>query len=111
MAPFLEHPAIFPGLRNRIVATPIESLQASLPAPYFAELGERIWVEVSLPEIAIPLLSGVLDVTIDLQAVFDRGYDTGPYHRRVRSAESTPVPPPCRERAGRAARLLGGIGE
>ncbi len=44
---FLEHPAIFPGLHNRMVATLSESLQASLPAPYFAEIGERVWVEES----------------------------------------------------------------
>ncbi len=265
MDPFLEHPAIFPGLHNRMVATLSEHLQASLPAPYFAEIGERVWVEVShryiepdvnvlrgrpaavrreetpagagaavasaarsrpvvvtvphderretlveiraridederlvtaiellslsdktpgergrdlylrkqrgllhsrthlveidllragehttavprdlvearagdfdyhvsihrfdrfedflvypiqlderLPEMAIPLLPGDPDVTVDLQAVFDRSYDTGPYRRRVRYAESTPVPPLRGERAEWAAQVLEGIGD
>lgn len=263
MDPFLEHPAIFPGLHNRMVATLSEFLQARLPAPYFAEIGERVWVEVShrdiepdvnvlrgrsvsehreeapagaavasaarsrpvvvtvphderretlveiraridederlvtaiellslsnktpgergrdlylrkqrelldsrthlveidllrggehttavprglvearaghfdyhvsvhrfdrfedflvypiqlderLPEIAIPLLPGDPDVTVDLQAAFDRSYDTGPYRRRVRYAESTPVPPLRAQRAEWAARLLEGIGD
>jgi Protein of unknown function (DUF4058) len=70
-----------------------------------------IQLDDRLPEIAIPLLPGDPDVTIDLQAVFDRSYDTGPYRRRVRYAESTPVPPLRPERAEWAARLLGGIGD
>ena len=245
MDPYLENPTVFPGLHNRLVAVLSESLQARLPAPYFAEIGERVWVEVSqryiepdasvlrggraagvregeddgaataavarsrpvvvtvphderretlveirtprdegerlvtaiellspsnktpgergrelylrkqrevlestthlveidllrggvhttavpldrltarvgpfdyqvsihrfdrfedflvypirleerLPEIAIPLLPGDPDVPIDLQAVFDRAYDTGPYRRRIRYPESRPVPP------------------
>jgi hypothetical protein len=36
-----------------------------------------------LPEIAIPLLPGDPDVPLDLQAVFDRSYDFGPYRREV----------------------------
>jgi hypothetical protein len=31
-------------------------------------------------------------VTVDLQAVFDRTYDTGPYRRRVRYGEVEPEP-------------------
>ena len=244
MDPFLEHPSLFPGLHGRMVAYLSEALQARLPQPYFAEIGERTWVEVSqrdierdvnvlrgemgpdnrqeppggaaiaviartepvivtirhdeqretwveirtrfddierivasievlsrsnktpgvrgrdlylrkqqeilasqihlieidllrggthttavplgravaeagpfdfhvsihrcdrledffvypirlevhLPEIAIPLLPGDPDVPLDLQVVFDRCYDSGPYHRRVRYAESEPVP-------------------
>ena len=46
-----------------------------------------------LPEIDIPLLPGDPSVAVDLQAVFDRCYDTGPYRRRVRYPELTPVPP------------------
>ncbi len=46
-----------------------------------------------LPEIAIPLLPGDGEVALDLQAVFDRAYDTGPYRRRIRYAEAEPVPP------------------
>lgn len=47
MDPYLESPAIFPGLHNRLIALLGEALQAVLPAPYFAEIGERAWVEVS----------------------------------------------------------------
>jgi Protein of unknown function (DUF4058) len=36
-----------------------------------------------LPTIAVPLLPGDAAVSINLQAVFDRCYDTGPYRRRV----------------------------
>ena len=46
-----------------------------------------------LPEIAIPLLPGDGEVALDLQAVFDRAYDTGPYRRRIRYADTEPVPP------------------
>jgi hypothetical protein len=47
MDPNLEHPTIFPGLHNRLIAGISDALQATLPAPYFAEIGERIWVEVA----------------------------------------------------------------
>ncbi len=46
-----------------------------------------------LPEIAVPLLPGDGDVPLDLQAVFDRCYDAGPYRRRVRYDPSFIVPP------------------
>ena len=262
MDPYQEHPALFPGLHGRLVANLSEALQACLPAPYFAEFEERLWVEVSerpiepnvsdfrvertpggregagglatevatrsrpvlitvpfeerretwveirtrhdegewlvasievlsltnktpgrrgralylqkqreildsqvhlveidllrgrthatavpldlaleqagpfdyhvaihpfdrledflvypirleerLPEITIPLLPGDPDVTIDLQAVFDRCYDTGPYRRRVRYAEVTPVPPLRPDQAEWAARCLRPPGE
>ena len=40
-----------------------------------------IHLEERLPLIDIPLLPGDRPVTIDLQAVFDRCYDAGPYAR------------------------------
>ena len=43
-----------------------------------------IRLEDRLPEIMVPLLPGDADVTIDLQAVFDRCYEIGPYRRQVR---------------------------
>jgi hypothetical protein len=46
-----------------------------------------------LPTIAIPLLPGDGAVAADLQAVFDRCYDTGPYRRRVRYPGMEIVPP------------------
>jgi hypothetical protein len=52
-----------------------------------------ILLRQKLPQIAIPLLPGDAPVTADLQAVFDRAYETGPYRRRVRYAETEPEPP------------------
>jgi hypothetical protein len=42
-----------------------------------------ILLEQRLPVLAIPLLPGDPDATLDLQAVFDRAYDAGPYAREV----------------------------
>lgn len=259
MDPYLEHPAVFPGLHNRFIAVLSELLQAALPPPYFAEIGERVWVEVSqrfiepdasvlvretrgrgasepvavaetsprpvvvtvphderrepfveirvpgdgaerlvtaiellspsnkspgergrelylrkqrevldstthlveidllrggahspavpldrlsalvgafdyhvcihrfdrfedflvypivlreqLPEIAIPLLPGDPDLSVDLQVVFDRSYDTGPYRRRIRYAELAPVPPLEPDQFEWATRLIHDRGE
>ena len=47
MDPFLEHPYFFPGLHGAMHFCIREALQARLPAPYFAEINERIWVETS----------------------------------------------------------------
>jgi hypothetical protein len=52
-----------------------------------------ILLRQKLPEITIPLLPGDPPVTLDLQAVFDRSYDTGPYRRRVRYGEVEIEPP------------------
>lgn len=46
-----------------------------------------------LPEIAIPLLPEDPAITVDLQAVFNRSYDTGPFRREVDYAHETPDPP------------------
>lgn len=46
-----------------------------------------------LPAIRIPLLPGDADVAVDVQTVFDRCYDSGPYRRRVRYADMMAVPP------------------
>lgn len=47
MDPYLEHPAIFPGLHDRLVTYISEALQPNLPEPYYAEISDRLWVEVS----------------------------------------------------------------
>jgi hypothetical protein len=60
----------------------------------------------SLPEIAIPLLPGDQPVAMDLQVVFDRCYDTGPYRRRVRYQENAPVPALKPDQAEWATGLL-----
>jgi len=65
-----------------------------------------------LPTIDVPLLPGDEPAAVDLQAVFERCYDTGPYRRRVRYAENAPTPPLSAELAAwaterlRAANLL-----
>jgi hypothetical protein len=46
-----------------------------------------------LPEIAVPLLPGDPPVSLDLQAVFHRTYDAGPYRREIDYSQDTPVPP------------------
>lgn len=254
MDPYLEHPAILPGLHNRFIAVLSEYLQAALPSPYFAEIGERVWVEVSqrfiepdasvlfsepgrravtgqvatagsphrpvivtvphderhepfieiratgdrgervvtaiellspsnktpgergrelylrkqrellestthlveidllrggthttavplellaakvgafdyhisvhrfdkfedflvnpiilnerLPDVSIPLLPGDAEVSVSLQVVFDRSYDTGPYHRRIQYTGALPVPPLNADQAEWAARMI-----
>lgn len=47
MDPYLEHPAIFPGLHDSFVTYLREALQSHLPQPYFADIGDRVWVEIS----------------------------------------------------------------
>ena len=47
MDPFLEHPNFFPDLRGAMHVYTREALQGSLPAPYFAVIKERLWVETS----------------------------------------------------------------
>jgi len=42
-----------------------------------------IRMEERLPAIAIPLLPGDPDVSLDLQVAFDRAYDAGPYPREI----------------------------
>lgn len=51
MDPYLEHPTLFRGLHNRLITRLSEVLQAALPEPYYAEIAERTWVEVSSREI------------------------------------------------------------
>ena len=47
MDPYLEHPEIFPGLHDRLVAYLSEALQPVLPSPYYADMGRRAWIEVT----------------------------------------------------------------
>lgn len=51
-----------------------------------------IQLNQSLPSISVPLLPGDGDVMVDLQQVFIRTYEAGPYHREIDYRE--PVPPP-----------------
>lgn len=68
-----------------------------------------IRMEDKLPEVAIPLLPQDPPVPIDLQLVFQRAYDTGPYHRRIRYQSEQPEPPLEPEREKWAAGILGRV--
>lgn len=59
-----------------------------------------------LPEILIPLLPGDDDVKLDLQAIFDRCYDAGPYRRVNPYRSRKPEPPLTAEQAAWAEQLL-----
>jgi hypothetical protein len=59
-----------------------------------------------LPKIAIPLLPGDPDVPLDLQDVFNRSYDFGPYHREIEYGKDSVVPRLSREQAEWTAALL-----
>lgn len=52
-----------------------------------------IHLEDRLPVIGIPLLPGDPEASIDLQAVFDRCYDAGPYCREISYGEGAVIPP------------------
>lgn len=59
-----------------------------------------------LPVISVPLLPGDAAVSLDLQAVFERTYEAGPYRREIDYQHDTPVPPLSAEHAAWAAQLL-----
>lgn len=59
-----------------------------------------------LPEIAIPLLPEDPAITADLQAVFNRSYDAGPFRREVDYAQETPDPPLSEEQMRWVAEML-----
>ena len=59
-----------------------------------------------LPVIGSPLLPGDGEVWLDLQAVFTRCYDTGPYRRRVAYAPVRIVPPLSREQLDWVQQVL-----
>ncbi|MBI3412074.1 MAG: DUF4058 family protein [Planctomycetes bacterium] len=47
MDPYLEHPAIFPDLHDRMIVYVSGYLQPRLPVPYYSVVGSRVWVEPS----------------------------------------------------------------
>jgi hypothetical protein len=65
-------------------------------------------IEDPLPEIAVPLLPRDGAVPLDLQEVFTRCYDTGPYARRVVYEANRLVPPLGPERMQWLTQLLSG---
>ena len=47
MDPFLEAAEFFPSLHAKLIIYLEEALQPLLPEPYFAQTGERTWIEVA----------------------------------------------------------------
>jgi len=59
-----------------------------------------------LPAISIPLLPDDAAVPLDLQAVFNRTYDAGPYRREIDYREAPPAPPLRAEQVAWAEELV-----
>lgn len=47
MDPYLESPRWFPGLHNSLILCIVEQLQPVLSPAYYAQSGQRVWLEVS----------------------------------------------------------------
>ncbi len=47
MDPYLEHPRFFPDLHGGLIFAIKQSLQPILPQPYYAQSGEKVWLELS----------------------------------------------------------------
>jgi hypothetical protein len=65
-----------------------------------------IRLEERLPEIGVPLLPGHGSISVDLQAIFDRAYDAGPYRREIDYTAEAPVPPLSQEQRAWAAGIV-----
>ncbi|HZW29627.1 MAG TPA: DUF4058 family protein [Isosphaeraceae bacterium] len=65
-----------------------------------------IRLEDRLPPVDIPLLPGDAAVTVDLQAVFDRCYEEGPYAREIGYGVDAVIPPLRPDQAAWAAQVL-----
>lgn len=59
-----------------------------------------------LPVVAVPLREGEGEVPLDLQYVFNRAYDSGPYRRGAVNYSQPPQPPLRGDEADWAAQLL-----
>jgi len=44
MDPYLEHPGLWPGVHQGLIANARAALNSLLPAPYIADIGERLYV-------------------------------------------------------------------
>ena len=47
MDPWVELPAVFPDFHDRLIACMSEALNLVLPAPYYAGIAQRIWIDES----------------------------------------------------------------
>jgi hypothetical protein len=97
------------------VAAPLDWLLGETTWDYLVSLHRggqsgrfEVWpfsLRQRLPRIHVPLAGDDPDVVLDLQTVFDRAYDEGPYARRIDYRRDPPVPLP-RADAEWAAALL-----
>lgn len=95
---------------RRVYATPDleEAVGRVRPSPQYLVMVSRSWLRIGptagtvgypfsvrdpLPCIRVPLKSDLPPVRLDLQLVFDRVYDGGPYHRGAVDYSGTPEPP------------------
>jgi hypothetical protein len=60
-----------------------------------------------LPVIAVPLLPEDKAVAVDLQSVFNKAYDAGPYRRRIHYG-ADPIDPPLRPEQSEWAQTISG---
>jgi hypothetical protein len=84
------------------VAAPRDGLLTPVPWDYLVSLHRgrqcgqfAVWpipLRERLPRIDVPLADADPDVVLDLQAVFSRSYDQGPYARRVDYRQDPPAP-------------------
>jgi hypothetical protein len=79
-------------LRNYAGAVPYHVCLRAFDQPHRAQVFP-IGLRQRLPVIGIPLLPGDGFVNADLQAVFDRAYDAGPFRKRVRYGAESLIPP------------------
>lgn len=86
---------------RHVLDIPLEVAEAMRPWQYLVNIVRRgsdeyefypIKLRDRLPRIGIPLKTGEADVRLDLQDVFNRSYDIGPYPERL--DYSAPPPPP-----------------
>jgi hypothetical protein len=47
MDPYLEHPALFPGIHNAFINYLCETLNQQLPSAYYAATANRVWVQLT----------------------------------------------------------------
>jgi hypothetical protein len=104
-------------LHNALVADAMAQLQ---PQPEYLILVNRAWLRAGrvsyqafpvalremLPCVPVPLREGEPEVLLDLQYVFYRVYDSGPYRRGAIDYADAPQPPLRPEDAAWAGQLL-----
>lgn len=90
---------------SHTVAVPYERLRKQMRWDYLVALhrgAQKAWqwkfeawaitLRQRLPRICVPLANGDPEVVLDLQSVFDRCYDEGPYRRRINYGSDPPTP-------------------